>query len=99
MLHSDVLLLLQLVVDPSGPAFDLEIPLEILVGTIPMRNVPSFFATETFCAPPQYNLSWGMNQEEPIQNQPGPYMPPPLSNAPSAPSDMPRTNIHNDYQC
>ena len=33
----------QLEVDPSGPAFDLEVPLEIIIGTIPLRTfVPTY---------------------------------------------------------
>ena len=34
---------LQLEVDPAGPAFDLEVPLEIIIGTIPLRTyIPSY---------------------------------------------------------
>lgn len=29
----------QLEVDPAGPAFDLEVPLEIIIGTIPLRQI------------------------------------------------------------
>ena len=32
-------LYLQLNVDPSGPALDLEIPLEVVIGTIPLMSV------------------------------------------------------------
>ncbi|KAL8602260.1 hypothetical protein ACOMHN_022773 [Nucella lapillus] len=35
----DVRYILQLNVDPSGPAVDLEVPLEIIIGTIPLRQV------------------------------------------------------------
>ncbi|BFZ02476.1 hypothetical protein BsWGS_05515 [Bradybaena similaris] len=35
----DVRYILQLNVDPSGPSFDLEVPLEILIGTIPLMSV------------------------------------------------------------
>lgn len=35
----DIRYILQLEVDPSGPGFDLEVPLEIIVGTIPLRQV------------------------------------------------------------
>ncbi|CAL1533646.1 unnamed protein product [Lymnaea stagnalis] len=35
----DIHYILQLNVDPSGPALDLEIPLEIIIGTIPLRSV------------------------------------------------------------
>lgn len=35
----DIRYILQLEVDPSGPAFDLEVPLEIIIGTIPLRQV------------------------------------------------------------
>ncbi|XP_045216784.2 arrestin domain-containing protein 3-like isoform X3 [Mercenaria mercenaria] len=35
----DIRYILQLEVDPSGPAFDLEVPLEVIIGTIPLRQV------------------------------------------------------------
>lgn len=35
----DIRYLLQLEVDPAGPAFHLEVPLEIIIGTIPLRQV------------------------------------------------------------
>ena len=28
-----------MVVDPAGPALDLEVPLEIVIGTIPLQNI------------------------------------------------------------
>lgn len=34
----DIRYVLQLDVDPAGPAFDLEVPLEIVIGTIPLRQ-------------------------------------------------------------
>ena len=37
-----------MVVDPSGPAFDLEVPLEIVIGTIPLRNIQATYSA----APP-----------------------------------------------
>lgn len=35
--------LVKLNVDPSGPALDLEVPLEIIIGTIPLRQVVQQF--------------------------------------------------------
>ncbi|XP_052278841.1 arrestin domain-containing protein 3-like isoform X2 [Dreissena polymorpha] len=35
----DIKYVLQLEVDPAGPAFDLEVPLELIIGTIPLRQV------------------------------------------------------------
>ena len=32
------LIFVQFVVDPAGPAFDLEVPLEVTIGTIPLRT-------------------------------------------------------------
>ncbi|XP_013417446.1 arrestin domain-containing protein 3 [Lingula anatina] len=58
-----------IVVDPSGPAFDLEVPLEILVGTVPLRT--------TY---PQYGFGANYNTVY-SSNQP----PPPLPVQPSAP--------------
>ena len=34
---------LQLNVDPSGPALDLEVPLEVVLGTIPLMQVVQNF--------------------------------------------------------
>ena len=38
--------MLQLEVDPSGPAFDLEVPLEVIIGTIPLRMFIPTFASQ-----------------------------------------------------
>lgn len=39
----DIRYILMLEVDPAGPAFDLEVPLEIIIGTIPLRTfIPSY---------------------------------------------------------
>ncbi|XP_052278843.1 arrestin domain-containing protein 3-like isoform X1 [Dreissena polymorpha] len=35
----DINYVLQLEVEPAGPAFDLEVPLELIIGTIPLRQV------------------------------------------------------------
>ncbi|KAK7115750.1 hypothetical protein V1264_001566 [Littorina saxatilis] len=40
----DIRYILQLNVDPSGMSFDLEVPLEIIIGTIPLREVVSRYA-------------------------------------------------------
>jgi hypothetical protein len=29
---------LKLIVDPSGPAFDLNVPVELIIGTIPLQS-------------------------------------------------------------
>ncbi|BFZ02492.1 hypothetical protein BsWGS_05531 [Bradybaena similaris] len=38
----DLRYILQLNVDPSGPSFDLEVPLDILIGTIPLSEVQQY---------------------------------------------------------
>ena len=43
MYDRPVNLVFQLNVDPSGPALDLEVPLEIIIGTIPLRQVVEQF--------------------------------------------------------
>lgn len=35
----DISYVLQMNVDPAGPAFDLEVPLKVIIGTIPLRSV------------------------------------------------------------
>lgn len=37
-----------MVVDPAGPALDLEVPLEVIIGTVPLRNVNAIYSS----APP-----------------------------------------------
>ncbi|KAJ8303884.1 hypothetical protein KUTeg_017467, partial [Tegillarca granosa] len=39
----DISYILEFVIDPSGPAFKLSIPLEIIIGTIPLRSVLQHF--------------------------------------------------------
>ncbi len=41
-------------VDPSGPATDLHVPLEIIIGTVPLQNFQHVFAQAAFNAT-QYN--------------------------------------------
>ena len=43
---SRLIFILQLEVDPSGPAFDLEVPLEVIIGTIPLRMFIPTFASQ-----------------------------------------------------
>ncbi|CAH1798042.1 unnamed protein product [Owenia fusiformis] len=50
----DIRYALHFVVDPSGPAFDLEVPLEVIIGTIPLQQMWSNFST---------NTSYGMGAE------------------------------------
>ena len=33
----------QLVADPAGPGFDLEVPIEVTIGTIPYNNIQASF--------------------------------------------------------
>ena len=35
---------LQLVADPAGPAFDLEAPMEVIIGTVPLQNVQHMYS-------------------------------------------------------
>ncbi|CAG5135197.1 unnamed protein product [Candidula unifasciata] len=53
----DVRYVLQLNVDPSGPSFDLEVPLEILIGTIPLMSVVQQFRPMSPLPPPGYSPS------------------------------------------
>ncbi|KAK7473588.1 hypothetical protein BaRGS_00035191 [Batillaria attramentaria] len=57
----DVRYVLQLNVDPSGPAVDLEVPLEIIIGTIPLRRVVEQFPPRAppAMSPPQAGYSMG----------------------------------------
>lgn len=60
----------QLIVDPSGPAIDLHVPLLIIIGTIPLRSVVQ-----------QYQTQFGMTAPQPSALPP----PGPVPSAPSAP--------------
>lgn len=61
---------IQLIVDPSGPAIDLHVPLLIIIGTIPLRSVVQ-----------QYQTQFGMSTPQPSALPP----PGPAPSAPSAP--------------
>ena len=83
----------QLNVDPSGPALDLEVPLEIIIGTIPLRQVVEQFPPHPAAIqlPPQegFGVPPG-TMYPPPEGASAPY--PPLD--PSAPS-MPPSSIPN----
>ncbi|XP_074650003.1 arrestin domain-containing protein 3-like [Tubulanus polymorphus] len=70
----DVIYVLKLVVDPSGPSFDLEVPIEIVIGTIPLRD---FFYPYTQ-APAHMNIAQpgGFGMQQPVASAP----PAPVSN-------------------
>ncbi|KAL3865646.1 hypothetical protein ACJMK2_043012 [Sinanodonta woodiana] len=87
----DIAYILKLEVDPTGPSFDLEIPLEIILGTVPLRSaVPSQFLsqypqTSTMPLPPA-GFDSLLDTEGVVTNQPTappmptsslPYLPPP----------------------
>lgn len=66
----DINYYLELIVDPSGPAIDLHVPLLIIIGTIPLRSVVQ-----------QYQTQFGMTAPQPSALPP----PGPAPLAPSAP--------------
>ncbi|CAH1798043.1 unnamed protein product [Owenia fusiformis] len=83
----DIRYILNFVVDPSGPAFDLEVPLEVIIGTIPLQQMWSNFSTNM-----NYNTAYGMGTEPtPMVAMPTapPQGPPPTN--PSAPGAPPPT--------
>lgn len=47
----DIRYILLLEVDPAGPAFDLEVPLEIIIGTIPLRTYVPTYAPQAYPQP------------------------------------------------
>lgn len=76
-----------MVVDPTGPAFDLEIPLEVVIGTIPLREVPPMW----FPQAPVMTLPAGA--PEPVVNQPVPMTAYPAAPSPPLyPNAPPRYN-------
>ncbi|XP_046545836.1 arrestin domain-containing protein 3-like [Haliotis rubra] len=48
----DIKYIIELRVDPVGPAFDLSIPIEILIGTIPVRSAVQNYIRNNQIAPP-----------------------------------------------
>ena len=90
------LCLFQLNVDPSGPALDLEVPLEIIIGTIPLRQVVEQFPPHPASIQPPppagYSAPPG-TMYPPPEGASAPY--PPLDpSAPTAPF-MPPSSISN----
>ncbi|GFN74123.1 hypothetical protein PoB_000062900 [Plakobranchus ocellatus] len=69
----DIHYIVQLNVDPSGPALDLEIPLEVLIGTIPLTSVVQQF-------PPMPPVGFGGNSAWPTAPPVEPGMAPPTPN-------------------
>ena len=88
--------LFQLNVDPSGPALDLEVPLEIIIGTIPLRQVVEQFPPHPAAIQPPAQAGYGVppgTMYPPPEGASAPYPPLDLS-APTAPSMLP-SNIPN----
>eukprot|EP00916_Digyalum_oweni_P011297 GHVL01018824.1.p1 GENE.GHVL01018824.1~~GHVL01018824.1.p1 ORF type:complete len:423 (-),score=14.79 GHVL01018824.1:325-1593(-) len=76
----DIRYILQLNVDPSGPATDLEVPLEILIGTIPLRQVIERYPPRPAAIHPHPQAEYGP--------PPGTMYPPPGgASAPYQPMD------------
>ena len=85
--------------DPSGPALDLEVPLEIIIGTVPLRQVVEQYPPKpaVFDAPPQAGYGYGMFHGPP-EGASAPYPPPMDASAPELqPSSpvMPPSSIPN----
>lgn len=76
----DIRYILQLNVDPAGPALDLEVPLEIIIGTIPLRQVVERYPPRApaVMPPPQAG-----------------YPPPAGATAPPMEPSMPSANMPN----
>ena len=89
-------LVFQLNVDPSGPALDLEVPLEIIIGTIPLRQVVEQFPPHPASIQPPppagYSVPPG-TMYPPPEGASAPY-PPSDPSAPTAPF-MPPSSIPN----
>lgn len=69
----DIQYILELVVDPSGPATDLEVPLPVIIGTIPLQNVFAAYAQGA------YSTAYGVPSAPPagdIENQDRPPLMP-----------------------
>ncbi|KAK3698149.1 hypothetical protein RRG08_021660 [Elysia crispata] len=76
----DIKYIVQLNVDPSGPALDLEIPLEVVIGTIPLMSVVQQYPPSP---PVGFNEGSMWPTAPPMQggaSAPPPNMPPPSYN-------------------
>lgn len=52
----------KLVIDPSGPAFDLNVPVEVIIGTIPLQSAVQQYQqtlSSAPSAPPQVAMRMG----------------------------------------
>ena len=90
---------LQLNVDPSGPALDLEVPLEVIIGTIPLRQVVEQYPPRpaVYGTTPQAGYGFGTTHPPP-EGATAPY--PPLDpSAPPAGPVMPPNSIPNLREC
>ena len=96
MYDRPVNLVFQLNVDPSGPALDLEVPLEIIIGTIPLLQVVEKFPPHPASIQPPPQAGYGGppgTMYPPPEGASAPY--PPLDpSAPTAPF-MPPSSIPN----
>ena len=79
--------------DPSGPSTDLEVPLDVTVGTIPLRSYFDAYsdaAAQAGYAPPAGPTPWGGPQPGPAFSDPrAPPMPMPIPSAPMMPPGAP----------
>ncbi|XP_025077865.1 uncharacterized protein LOC112554340 [Pomacea canaliculata] len=71
----DIKYILQLNVDPSGPSLDLEVPLEILIGTIPLRQVVAQYPPRAPQPTVGFPLPTGATPSAPFEPM-MPYSPP-----------------------
>ncbi|XP_059165745.1 arrestin domain-containing protein 17-like [Physella acuta] len=73
----DIRYVLQLNVDPSGPGLDLEVPFEIIIGSIPLMSVVEMYPPMS--PPPQIMdrmYAWGTVPTAPATEDLYPYPPP-----------------------
>lgn len=68
-------ILSKLNVDPSGPSLDLEVPLEIIIGTIPLRQVVAQYPPRAPQPTVGFPLPTGATPSAPFEPM-MPYSPP-----------------------
>ena len=64
-----------MVVDPSGLGFDLEVPVEVVIGSIPFKSVAQQYGMDQSIEPPPTVNPTGLYMETSTGQAPNPTLP------------------------
>ena len=66
---------MQIVVDPSGLGFDLEVPVEVVIGSVPFNSVAQQYGMDQSIEPPPTDNPIGLYMETSTGHAPNPTLP------------------------